>query len=542
MEFMKKNKSFNLSKKNFFACLIIFLLIFIFYIRFQFKWGIEADDYGVIHSAVVESKGDFFNLFQFIDFESLSSPSNSIKREQSFFSVYYRPFARFFFVFQVPFFKDNPGGYYFIIIFLLSIISVILFFIFLKYSKEYFLSIFCSLLFVFNLSIPVWMGRISTQNYLFSILFLILSIISFFRNKNALSYFLYAIALFSFEGVIFIPIFFSSLFLIKDFFHKNYNFRIGKIFNFLPKTFMFWVVSLFFLLLRFLFFNLEKSSETFFKIINNFKNIFYANFATLFFEIININISSGNFLLKLFLGLVVLFLFLFLFYRSRYKKEVLYFLFIFISGIWPLFFLGYRSRYVFFAFPFFIFMFLILLKDFYKKNKKIVISFFILLLSYNIYYSDLILKQRIKNNYCYYLAYRNLLKYKNIIKDRNLCFVGVPITFYSNVAQFLWLNNLNIGKNINVNGDSLIKDSTKNTKIFIRPIEMGFEFQLLKDDSACFFENGNRISMGNFYSYKNNISIKRKVFFDNKYLEQNMLFITWDYKKNKFKVLEEKPL
>ncbi|MHA1696136.1 MAG: hypothetical protein ACTSUG_12775 [Candidatus Helarchaeota archaeon] len=543
-------------KNRYFLSFIIFFSIFLLLGLIYPKWGFESDDCGHIFHSKISSKKDLYYLLKGKDLYSLHYPSNFYFKQTRMTNVFYRPIQRLFMALQIPFFGIKPFGYFLVNIFLHAINSVILFYIFLSFSSSLILAFLMALFFGFHISLASWIGWIGAQHYVFCLFFLLLSLVTFFsflKKKNISLYvltgILYGLALFSFELIILFPLFISSFFIIKSFFQRYYSFFSKTFFEYQLNTSIFWIVASSYLLLRHCLYNLSTTGKSVFSLFSQFTHLLYASSATFIVEYANYPfIPSGNQLLKGSILIIIVGIFLWLFLKNKEKRAILFFFISFGIFVWPVFVKFYRSRYTYFSLPIFVFIIFLLLKSFFEKKSKgklVITSIMIFIIGFNILYNIRYMKCRESSSGKYYYAFEELVKDNNIY-GKIICFIGLPFDLGSSTAQAIWIRGVNKDLPIYYDTSTFVKAFSNKTDLFIKPIKKGFELLLSKEDGAVFNNEGGVAPMGRFINedvVDNNTYLKKRVYIlDDRYLNKNLFFITWNYHNNEFELLNKKPL
>ncbi|MFH1831817.1 MAG: hypothetical protein ABH827_03350 [bacterium] len=559
--------SFTEKHKNFLYSIAIFLCVFIPLSILSSNWGFDIDDCGVILGSRFINLQSFINLFKISDQYGLYLPSNYSAPQHNFIgsmSGFYRPITLVFFGIQYTLFGAWPYGYVLIMIFFHALNAALLFNLFLFFIS-YFWAIWGALFFAYHISLWGWMSWIAAQPYTTSLNFLILATILFFYSlkKNKIAYLLlscslYAIAVFLFEFTIVFPLFITSCFLIYDFLRKPLQLPtyLGKsFFSFFKKTIFLWSVTIFFLIARFMA-CIKNNNQTSLTVSTSINNLIFslktrtADLISFLVDICNISfIPSGNQILKGSLVLLVLSLLLFLFYKNKQKKIIIFFFVSTILFLWPAILKHYTLRYFYFSLPLYIFMILLLFKNtdyaHHIKLKKITTLIALVILGGNIFFVSSRLKTRglfLKDKAD---VISELLAHKNI-NSGPLCFIGIPrSTFSTALAQQLWMCGLNESQPIYFDLSLFARTQATNEKnhLKIEQIENGFKLKSL-DPQKLWWDSwgGGEMPMGNKTVHKTDKNTGHiyeiSIVLDKKHLNKKLIFITWDYVKNKFMILD----
>ncbi|KKP24454.1 MAG: hypothetical protein SZ59_C0002G0300 [candidate division TM6 bacterium GW2011_GWF2_28_16] len=541
-----------IKNKKIFVCFLIMLLGFLVFMQFQRDWGIEADDYAVIYSSNIKSFKQLKNIFMIKDFRAMAFPCNYKNDNLSIFNSYYRPFSLVFMSLQVKLFNKTPSGY-FIIIVIFHVLNAILFFLLASRFLSIIFSLLGSLFFLFHISLGPWFGWIATQNYMIALFFCLLSLHFFFgylKSKKivqlVLSNIFFFIALLTFEIVLFFPFLLLNLFFIDGLFNNGFTYSVDKFLNYIKKIFSFFILEFVYLLFRIHLMDNDSYCSIFCILYKNcvsFTKHAYPTLATFLFEYINMPfIPSNNFYWKFFLLSLFIFGMFYSFLRSKYKKNIILFFIFFVAACWPIFLNGYRSRYTYFGLPLFIIFVYLLTIPYFEKYKKFSFSLVILICFFNIYYNVVILNKRSLNNRNNYLIYKSfdcfLNDNKNILKSKNICFIAMPSFFVTSLSQFVLMNEYYQNINVYYDTDTFILFNKKLNKFSIYKNSDEFIICIEKNSNNSFLKLGDYFKMGTFYDTENKLLIERRYLLDFSYRNKNIAFITWDYNKNKFRILE----
>ncbi|MBN2479009.1 MAG: hypothetical protein JXA94_02150 [Parachlamydiales bacterium] len=143
-------------------------------------------------------------------------------------------------------------------------------------------------------------------------------------------------------------------------------------------------------------------------------------------------------------------------------------------------------------------------------------------------------------------AFDSLAINKNI-QNRILCFIGLPTYyFWNSVAQAVWLKGVNLSLPIYYDDSTWVIDDVWGEFLRIEPIKNGYRFVSLNNAKMWFqiFPHPHRMTliMGKkkFNEYDENLGrlYNFELIFDQKYLDQNPVFISWNYKNQKFLILD----
>ena len=149
-----------------------------------------------------------------------------------------------------------------------------------------------------------------------------------------------------------------------------------------------------------------------------------------------------------------------------------------------------------------------------------------------------------------HLAFDNLAVDKRI-QNKVICFVALPRKlFWSGLAQGVWMRGVNVDLPIYCDRQNMaiISDDLYENYVKFYSVKNGFRSVSENPDKLWFggvpsdgFQMGPVIV--NKKIYDGDVGIKRtdvSFLLDEKYLKQDFIFVTWDYEKFKFMVLDLK--
>ncbi len=555
--------NFYLTKKN--TGLVaagIFLAIFLLLGLPFTQWGFLHDDFGVIYHAWIAGGSKLKALFTEGSMTAVVQPSNYIVPEQSFFAVLYRPLVYIFLHAQMLIVGINPYALLLITIFFHALNTVLLFYLLLGLI-HFWEALAVTLLFAFHLSYWDWMGWIAGQNQVVNVT-LVLLMLMFIKNylddtKYRLLYLssasvLYGISLFYREEALILPFWLLISIPVYLYYKKPTNTIKQIIRQIIKVTSVFWLVTGTYFLLRLLSFPL-KSMGAGIKGHLNLSSFFYSlkdrffDVVTFLSDIANLAwLPGGNRLLKGSLLALFLTIILWLFYKNKHKFIILFCCLSMIMFMWPAFWRYYSSRFLYLGLPFLL-VALVLLVTRYRytsdasKNRWLMISSFLccMLTITNAALLFSHLKTREHQLHQINRAYAELAK-NEIIKDKTLCFIGLPYdTFVTGVAQAMWLNGLPANIPVYYDNTTFVwrdHDTDKNN-IRITPTDNGFRLTSLDHSQAWFACTNTCMPMGTKTVHQ---EVAGKIFdmsyhVDKKYTTDDTVWITWDYEQQKFKML-----
>lgn len=544
------------TKKHGIAVALLFLVFVVFTLPYG-NWGFDVDDCGNIFSSKFSSLNELVRLFMGIDFFSITQPSNYVLNGQSFFNVFYRPISQVINGIQYAFFGNNPYGYFVICAFF-HVLNAALFYYILQFLfKSTFWPIWGALFFATHMSLWQWLGWISAQPYMIGLSLILISFMLFFLflqtgKKRFLlgSLFSYLLALFLFELVIVYPVVLLILFC----FFKPENLLLHKdsFGGYLKKINGFIIINLLFLGVRLYFFPIKfggsdygSSRVSLFSFIRDLSTR-YSDLASFLADICNVSFTpEGYFFIKAPLIGFVCLSFCYLFFNSRKKLQLIMLVLSGMTFMWPAVLRHYVLRYLYFGLPFFIVVMIFLFSDYEtskKKTFKILRGFLVLILVGNLFHVSRAMKRREAPLHIIRLALDDLATDSRIL-HRPLCFFGLPKDYFrTSLAQAVWMyGTTDMPIYFDVSTFTLGNKCFEN-QIDIQVTKEGLSLKS-RDSSLCwwvgfggeFMRMGKKIFLIEESSGK---VIEIEYELDKKYLEENLLFITWDYEKNKFKILD----
>ena len=438
------------------------------------------------------------------------------------------------------------------------------------------LSFWGAMFFAFHPSLCSWFGWIAGFQQVVNFTFIILIAILFKKyldlknldsSKNGLFYylssiFIFLIALFNRETVIFFPVALFLWALVDKTFHKrdmtcaqescSY---ISLILKSLLVVSGFIFANIFYFLFRLYFFPFKFDSSEPSILIR-----FFTNLSSRFFDLVTFLsdlaglsfLPNGHQIVKGSLIIVIFSFLLFLFIKSREKKLILFLLVIAAILMWPAIFRYYSSRYLYKALPLFIFILMIFVRDLCQtRSCTKIMSLAWLLVLFNMVFLFVILKNNEKLYRKIHVAFDELCADARV-KDRALGFVGIPYGFFpTGVAQAVWMRGVPIDQPIYYDrrtfGFSHLPVYENCIKIIPTVCDtklIGFKIicsNLSKLTLSCVGQ-AQESNLGDFVSSNTpdklaeNYSENNFVFYK-KYIDQNLLLITWDYENCKFIIL-----
>ena len=515
------------------------------------EWGFGVDDCGILYGSQVSSCDDLKNLLTDTDHYALSCPSNYQRDSKSFANVYYRPLCRLFFAPQGCLFGVEPYGYFFIMILFHAINAVLFFYLAYRLTRQHWLSLWMALFFAFHRNVGMFMGWIAAQNYPIALMFVLVALLIVIKPVQrwpwvslASLFLLTLLALFTFEFTLFLPPLITLLWYARNFFKEELGI-IWSPYFFVSMISVMWGALATFMLTRWVVFQGAGTSESIVSIVSQRSGRVYADIASLCAELCNITvIPSGNFMIKSTLLVVCAGIFGWLFYNNRYKQLIVVLIVGMGLALWPALLRPYTSRHSYFALPFFILILGLLIRyarQYYSWHGKqwavvwVVLSSMLVL---NGYQSLSLMKESELSSCAMLKSYRQLCA-NPTIQGRTLCFIGLPVRYATALAQAVWFHGVN--KNFPIYYDPLTFTTGPNneSECSITPMQKGLRMRINKPEQGWFCDMGTCFRMGTvriITRHANNAPTEMDYVFDDTYLQQNLLFITWDYTAGRFSV------
>jgi hypothetical protein len=519
------------------------------------KWGFLHDDFGVIWH-VFNTK--FHQIWFFFIEKSAScfvQPSNFTDFEQTFLSIFYRPLYNIFYFIQKFFFGLQPYGYFLTTIFFHAINSTLVFYAYSQFF-EFQYAFWGALYFGFHLSLWDWMGWIAGQQQVINLTCMLLVVLfsfQFLHTKKVASMvvacFFYITSLFLRETIIVMPFWFPIAAWFHAYFQST-NWLWKRVFALCS---VFFSLNFFYIALRLWLYPLKvvgsgvKISLSPFDFMKNLQNRFF-DAVTMTVDVLNLSwLAGGHRHLKGFLIMLVVVLLCWLLYKNSQRKIILFLVFSIIPFLWPAILRYYSSRYLYKVLPFIIAIVILLITCYQttKPQKFQKISRLILwgILCINGWLLFNHFKERENALNKINQAFKTLaisLPHQH----QPLCFVGLPYeTFPSGVAQAMWLHGINPSTPIYYDTSTFLWFKKRPV---IDPLKITIKDNVITlmvlDETNSWFNPFNQFGrMGECIKYNIDPTsgMPRLLVqtLDKKYVTQNLLFITWDYKNWRFKIL-----
>ena len=335
----------------------------------------------------------------------------------------------------------------------------------------------------------------------------------------------------------------------------------------LKKTYLFFIVSAFYLIVRFFLFGIgscDLGYLSFSTRVISFKHYIWNGF-----EVLK-DLSGFTFLsnpdprLKVLILVPFVVFLLFLFFKSTKK------IYLWLLGVatlmfsWPSWLVNHHDRYLYLSLPFFILFLLILFKyskiDFRRGfRKKLVNVFFYILILWGAIDSSVRIKRNAELTYLGDLALKDLAKEhcENISENTLLVFCGLPHwLFYPCLPQAIWLYSGNEKLKVFdvrsvdfIIGNYRRLESYKNIKegFSVHKIKNGYRF-ISNDEKLYFYAPPN--DKGDVYNITVGIKVVNErydkwraksvsLIFDKELFasRQDVKFFSWDWRKQRFCLL-----
>ena len=564
--------------KHLILSLIIFAIVFcILGVPFKGWWFNGGDDFhGLYLGYKTKTWNDLFNFFLNGHTNQGMGASNCLstfERNTSFFSTFYRPLYCVYFAIQYWIFGTNAYYYLLTSVFFHSINTVILFNIFLWFTSL-FPAFLIALLFAFHPQIAYRFGAIVNLHYYINVMLMLLSILflkKYLDSKKLFYYFfscmLFTLSLFTRESSIVLPaIIFLGLFLYpspkntlnlkKLFKHSITNVKISS---------GFWVIlSVFFSLRLYLYplaSKLNTQNNSLFKLIKEK----IPEFKVFIYDALHLSwLPWGHKTIRGIIVITLFILFIWLFIKNSKKIYIIYFIIATFLMLWPSYLGHYNPRYFYETHIFVLLTFIFLFK-YHKENLLFLKKPFILgLIILNIFQITFAIENFSRRETKMKIMSKAIKKIINNpqLQKKSLCFLGYPSDgFGGHFAGLIWIFQDNpsihayfdtktiikqLDSNIvsPVGWKNMVSEYYKKNFVKITPIKNGFRFKSSNSKKVAFNLNEkNGCSMGKKIIHKTkNINGEKlttdfTLIIDKKYIQEKIIFFTWDYEKQKFVII-----
>ena len=551
-----------INKKIVLSITLFLIIILVLGIPF-YQWGFKNDDWSNLNNCIIKSYKDILNYFTQGNIECLYNPSNvdSSIKIQSFLQGLFRPLSFIYYLPQYFLFSTHAYGYYLTTIIFHALDTVILFNIFANFISIFF-AFFASLFFAFHPSLWNWLGWTSAQTYQIELFVFLISILFLkkYLDSGKISFYLISCTLFTAnlflkEQTIVFP--FWVIFAIY-FYEKTKNIKNVKFA--LKISIGYWLVALFYLITRASMFPINSNAKTFNCELNvsSFLNrliVRVFDFVTYIADMLmltwlpkNHQIINGLIILIFIIIFLILFIKNTIHLRQGYGgQEKIYILFLLFSTIifsWPAILIQYQPRYIYMSIPFFILSLIILISyselNFnFIKNKKFLYALLTAttILFALFLYNKLKLREKVLNHIT--VSFKELINnntIQNQIKNKKpLCFIALPPYWFDmGTAQAMWFLTKDNSYPVYHFGAKIVEKNRHSYREIPQFNKNYLKVTLTKTDVEIESLNPELL-----WFYENNIKLsKTKINIPQKYLSENPIFITWDYEKANFKILD----
>jgi hypothetical protein len=542
--------------------LIVFCILGLPYTKIGFS---PTDDYGMFWNTKINSIADikyFFDGSKLLD-TAYVKPSHYAGNCKTFFSVFYRPVGCTIFALYNYLFNFASYKYLLAMIFFHALNSVLIFFIFLNFF-EHFTAFFAALFFAFHLSQINWINWLSAQIATINLTFILLSFLCFKKSLDKHNYIwislasmFYGLSIFLRENSILFPFWvFIGLMLHSKYITTPKISLTHNFINAIKATLPLFFVTISYLLIRInLFPFLGEGTELHSKIIFN-PTILIKTLGSRFYELINFSLDitnlsflqEGQTILKLILIPLVSGLLVYLFLKSNKKTLIILCILSIFFFSWSIILRCYYPHYMYKSLPFICIIIIFLLSgnspiswplSLPPKKIAILASFVVI----NAFIVSIFMQKHEKFSHHIHTAFKDLTQ-NPLLANKPICLVCLPSTiFFSGMAQAIWMQGFPI--NIPIYYDQATwtrnKDPYSKNHLVINPVKNGLQ---LKSDSPnnFWFSGGTFLPMGKIQYTKTNTNgnvCEMIYIFDQKYLDQDMTFVTWDYEKQRFMILDK---
>ncbi|MBX9830393.1 hypothetical protein K2X40_00405 [Candidatus Babeliales bacterium] len=537
---------------------ILFALIIGFFGLSQFSWGFYFDDFGFILHGKLARCADLKRIFLIQDIKLTYYPPNLEIGPSDALSALYRPMQYIFFGLQRWAFGLEPLWYYQCTVALHALNAVLIFNIFLLFMSVW-AAWWASLFFAFHYSLARWFGIFYNQIYVIDLFFLLvisLLLWQFLRSQRCL-YYLFSCLLFLVQLLVketlivfpawaFVAVYFYSAHEKKKYwdceaFKKAFLLSLGYA-----------LCAALYMLMRFIVLAPPAFSPASVDVVRLFvvaqERLFM--YVTYLCDLFAISLVPGN--NRMLKGILLAGVTMFLFYPFWVRKQKLLAFFLALSTLlftWPSLLVFHQFCYLYVGLPFFCGLVGYSL-DFFERRPRArrfingVLTIVVLLCAVRFTRYQ---KVKCEGLVSITTQLRALSTHASI-KNRKVCFVGLPLQrFCSGTAQAL---ELYAGQPVDVCYDArdflMAYDTNRLVEFSATPgtvdvvFEQGTIMIKVVDGPYFFKELGARGCFGTFTVHATNsegFPVEVSIRLDQELLAQNPLFVTWDYQKNQFRLL-----
>jgi hypothetical protein len=528
-----------LKNKTLYISITLFLLIFcILGLPFT-QWGFKTDDWGNVYHSIFKSWKDFWWYFSH-NSEACCNPTAQPISDQAFLQGLYRPVSFIYYYLQYCIFGYAPYGFYLVTIGFHALNSVLLFNLLLNITT-YTPATIAALLFGFHPSLWIWLGWTSAQTYqieLFTLLVIFLLLLAFLKHKSLWSYYLacllFLINLFLKEQTIFFPFWLLGGLWI---YHKAAKKNSPPVSCYIKTLAPFWGITLFYILVRLHFFPFTNQTATL-----TFEptwHSFITRMTSRIFDFVSYTndmlglswLGQGNQLLKGSIITSIVFLCALLFISNTKKLYIVFALVSIPIFSWPALIMHYQPRYIYMALPWTLCIGIILIQYnslLTNHNKKILSFFFAGLICFNAWFLVKHLHEREHVLHTITTAFHQIINNPHT-QNRHLCFICLPQPWFrQGTCQAAYM--LRGDEKYNIwHYDAELCFATWPDKNFLH-------LTYKPDCIECTTTNPQNVCFIDAHENKKNTST---IHIPTDVLQKNPLFITWDYEKNMFRILDE---
>jgi hypothetical protein len=547
---------------------VLFLFI-VFFLGLPFThWWFNGDDFsGIALGKNMQTIKSFLSHFIEGNVNKYFYPSHhqcytpygaNSPQPLHFFNVYYRPIHCAYLACAYWLFGLNAYAYYLVNVFLHAFNTTILFTI-LRWFSGYFAAIFCALLFALHPQIGFRFGAPVNFQYYLNVLLLLLSVITLKQYLEYrhywwplfLSILFFTIAIFARETAIVFPaILFIGLWLYQ------------KKISLLPLFYA--VAAMGYLAVRLCLYPVRFTLQKSFSF--HFVSCLFLRFNELLvfiYDTLSLSwLPYGHKWLRLIILMIIAIFFMVLFLRSKQKIVIGFLGISYLLMLWPSFLGAYSPRYFYEASPFLMIAFAILIKEciyFSQSIKRIFISACFGLMVFYSFCTYTNLRCREAKLFTMKRSFLALTRDQRITSGiRPLCFLAFPVDgFGTGIEQAAWLFLTSPQNAVYYDPSTILTQSDsniiENARWYMRcaPYYTKNYFTITKTVNSIrltsrnpqkisFFLQDGYLSLGTKTIYKTALVKGQSVItdftlaFDQKYLNQKSLIITWDYEKQQF--------
>lgn len=507
------------------------------------SWGFITDDFGLVWHSKVESLRELGKFFTEMGLHTFMQPANYMPAEQSFFVVLYRPLLYVFYGIQYLFFGFSAYGYLVVSALLHGMNAVLVWTIFRSYFSKT-IAAFGAGYFLFHLSMLNWFGWVTAQQHLLALFFALLAFLcyqQFVRSQRVIMLLPVIIfivcSLLTRETLIVLPVWvvFALVWHWRSVQHK-FLLLVTAI---MPVAGYFgWRISQF---------PLKSSSEDLtwvtrggFAFFTFLKDQFL-NYVTWLVDLTNLGfVPGGNRLRKGTLIILVVMLLGYLFLKCRKKPQVLFLLASTIAFAWPSVIRFYTSRFMYEALPFFVAAILVLIfdNDLPYKPKMLIFG---AVIAFNGMMFPSFLSARATTLAVVNTAVRDLVV-QLPGNPKSLVFVGLPFGWFcTSVAQACYMNGLSTTVPVYYDKHTFVWSELEpahiSPEIAVQRLSTSVvEIRLDKPEKFAFGDRGTNFGHKEWLDENDATVLSWEM--SNDRFDTPEIVITWDYKQQKFRILE----